>query len=778
MREKVEREAPSRASGAVRLTEYEGDRRNGFVDRMEKETTSFFFTNFPDEVQAMELWALFAKHGRVGEVYIPNKRDKWGNRFGFVIFKEVKSVESLSSRLDDVWVGSYKIRVNLSRFGRKRSAPPADQSKFSTPKKVIEDVAQFSGPFKQALLKSGGEQDKSMVASVEVEVIPDMLQSLEGSWVGRLMEGVEVRALQTKLWLAGFHTIRVIVMGRDIVLISSSSGEELRGPLCKKGWWGGLLFDIKRWTPNLVYDKRVIWVKMLGIPLHAWGENTFRLLANRCGTFLSLDAGTRNKYRLDVARVKLEVPLGGRVDQSVKIIVHGASYWVRVMEEGGRSVEEEEFEDQLNLCDAVSSCASGGQAAAMVVVDVMGDEDTDSEASEGCQRYIDTRAQEVNLSTGGKRRVEKGEVMSGECSGNTRFIPSINPPMKGIEEKRRVNPSEVFQSPTSLGGVLRSGQGKGDHSTAVLASGELGLKEGHVELGEVPTGIVDLSQVESSVGVDPDPGLAQTTISDPLPTSVLPSYIQQGGADQNLPGPILVALEHKQVQARANLEGGGFCSESLDDVSNGSFSNSQHLFEEDSSQPGKVKIIKQRKPSVPLSTLLGPKCVRFADVVNNNICLVQRRRNVLTNGSSSSDHHSLSAEFPEGGESRADGGRSRVGRSSLEDDSISTAEEVEESQKSPGINLEVVLPFNSGANTQSGVNLLLSEDSLQDVEGYKAARENPEAINLEAQKLFCEQQKIGFSFDQNEVAPIGRMVDMEDRDRVDFSKRQGSSRPQ
>jgi hypothetical protein len=93
--------------------------------RMDKDTTSFFFTNFLEEAQVVELWSLFAKHGRVGEVYVPNKRDKHGNRFGFVKFKEIKSLEALTARLEDVWMGTFRLRINLSLFGRnKRRAVP------------------------------------------------------------------------------------------------------------------------------------------------------------------------------------------------------------------------------------------------------------------------------------------------------------------------------------------------------------------------------------------------------------------------------------------------------------------------------------------------------------------------------------------------------------------------------------------------------------------------------------------------------------------------------
>jgi hypothetical protein len=73
MREKDEREAPHRSSGAIRLTEFDLVRRDGFVNRLTKDTTSFFFSNFPEETEVMELWTLFAKYGRVGEVYVPKK---------------------------------------------------------------------------------------------------------------------------------------------------------------------------------------------------------------------------------------------------------------------------------------------------------------------------------------------------------------------------------------------------------------------------------------------------------------------------------------------------------------------------------------------------------------------------------------------------------------------------------------------------------------------------------------------------------------------------------
>jgi RNA recognition motif-containing protein len=79
------------------------EQRYGFVHHLDRTTTSFYFTNFPVDVKVMDLWGLFSKFGRVGEVYIPKKLDKNGNKFGFVKFKEVKDALELEGRMGDVW---------------------------------------------------------------------------------------------------------------------------------------------------------------------------------------------------------------------------------------------------------------------------------------------------------------------------------------------------------------------------------------------------------------------------------------------------------------------------------------------------------------------------------------------------------------------------------------------------------------------------------------------------------------------------------------------------
>lgn len=70
-----------------------------------KGTTSYYFTNFLDDLGRKELWFCFLKWGKVRDIYVPPRRDKRGKRFGFVKFEEVKNTKVLEV------LGQYSVGV-------------------------------------------------------------------------------------------------------------------------------------------------------------------------------------------------------------------------------------------------------------------------------------------------------------------------------------------------------------------------------------------------------------------------------------------------------------------------------------------------------------------------------------------------------------------------------------------------------------------------------------------------------------------------------------------
>ncbi|MCI24899.1 RNA-binding protein 25-like, partial [Trifolium medium] len=126
MRERVERETERGTRGRSRG--FSKQKHHGYIHRVDQDCISFFISNFPEDCSSEDLWEEFARFGRVADVFIPKKVDKWGRRFGFVKYKEVKEMEVLLSSLQDVWIGSFKLRVNKSRFVRNEERRRSDTS--------------------------------------------------------------------------------------------------------------------------------------------------------------------------------------------------------------------------------------------------------------------------------------------------------------------------------------------------------------------------------------------------------------------------------------------------------------------------------------------------------------------------------------------------------------------------------------------------------------------------------------------------------------------------
>jgi hypothetical protein len=71
---------------------------------------------------------------------------------------------------------------------------------------------------------------------------------------------------------------------------------------------------------------------------------------------------------------------------------------------------------------------------------------------------------------------------------------------------------------------------------------------------------------------------------------------------------------------------------------------------------------------------------------------------------------------------------------------------------------EVVAPI-------SGVNFLLGDEALEDVDEYVVKRKAPEAKILEAEEIFEIQEALGLNFVEGKDVTVTRLVDLEDRDR-------------
>jgi hypothetical protein len=252
-----------------------------------------------------------------------------------------------------VWSGTFKLRINHSRFGRNEGKKSVEVATAKKGGGVYRPV-QHEVSFKDALVPSS--HGKGLIAVDKDEVVLKIpvdsahLQNLKRSFVGFLLQGVEVRMIRTTLLMEGLQNISVTSMGGNMVLIQSTKlGELERRIKAKEEWLGYYFFDIKPWSPVLVNVNREVWVKVYGIPIHAWGDNLFKLLGARFGEFVDYDEPTASKLSLDVARLKLSTPIRSRIETPVAVSVMGVIFEVWVVEEEAERRSVKEGEQQLGV---------------------------------------------------------------------------------------------------------------------------------------------------------------------------------------------------------------------------------------------------------------------------------------------------------------------------------------------------------------------------------------------------------------------------------------------
>jgi len=148
------------------------------------------------------------------------KVDKWGKMFGFVKFLEVDDVEELEGRLQDVWVGEMRLKVNIARFGRgaiKKAVSDVRRKEGFKEKLVVlgrsfKDVAQVS-----ANQQGGGQMEGPMM---EVVLTEGVMEELRRSFVGFLRTPLEAKKVQMMLCREDWKGVKVAPMGDNLVLLT------------------------------------------------------------------------------------------------------------------------------------------------------------------------------------------------------------------------------------------------------------------------------------------------------------------------------------------------------------------------------------------------------------------------------------------------------------------------------------------------------------------------------------------------------------------------------
>ncbi|MCH90768.1 DUF4283 domain protein, partial [Trifolium medium] len=238
----------------------------------------------------------------------------------------------------------------------------------------------------------------------EVEVEDEVMAKLGGAYVGYLSVDKDPITFQNQLRMEGFVSIKVCALGYLKILLWSDKVGEAKEVVESVGWWCSMFERVVPWSPDLISNQRVAWLKCYGVPVHAWGTDLFRSLAFKFGRFVDVDDNTKQMQRCDFARVKVVTGVTKLIDSFMVVKVQGQRFDIRVMEENGGWTEEGRcFGRRAEDREEISSRASSdGGASAVAVVDDFSESGSDADVSKSCQVLLEVEKR------GGGRKVSYG----------------------------------------------------------------------------------------------------------------------------------------------------------------------------------------------------------------------------------------------------------------------------------------------------------------------------------------------------------------------------------
>ncbi|GKE39306.1 nucleotide-binding alpha-beta plait domain-containing protein [Tanacetum coccineum] len=351
-------------------------------DDVARISTSVFISNIPDSVLAKDLFHVCKQYGHVVDSYIPFKKDKNGNRFGFVRFINVFNTERLVNNLCTVWIDRYKIKANIAQFQRSlcnvvKNGEVTSKRSFVNSKANVNPRGEISyvGVVKNDNRDVGEDSTSNAALVIGDECLTSKDLSL--ALLGRVKEFASLVNLKMAIGNEGFAEISIKYMGELWVMLEFHSLETLnkfKMNISIASWFSQIINA----SNDFETEGRIAWVEVEGVPLKLWSENTFRRIAAKWGNLLDVDDHEDNCYH--TKRICIHMKAGRFIKDEFKIIHRGKSYWIQANEIVGWVPDFSEESDDDVLDDNSTDEGSDNQLSGDVDIRYPGkDAGNDSE---------------------------------------------------------------------------------------------------------------------------------------------------------------------------------------------------------------------------------------------------------------------------------------------------------------------------------------------------------------------------------------------------------------
>nr|KAJ0206447.1 hypothetical protein LSAT_V11C500256130 [Lactuca sativa] len=348
-------------------------RRKEDNEDINKSAISFFFQNFPHQLEEKDLWKIFQAYGLVVDVYIAKKKNIKNKRFGFVRFIKVNDPTSFERKLNDIWIGQHKLRINLARFQHRKPPPrhqphgypersypiKADrQEKYNhhhpgtyhhitkhprrinhlnqnLPHKTYAEAVQgipLNPPSPPTTNHPEAPQHK--LPMFKMSSTPETREFLKRALVGETENFQALMNVKAFNDVEGCPNIVMRYLGGLKMLVEFESESENNKMLTEGDHiWRPWFKSLYHWKPEENFKERIASIMISGVPQHAWCEEAFSTIAKNWGMVVIPDECPTDCPNMAFGRVGILTSHPGLINMNITIEVDNLPYQITIVED-------------------------------------------------------------------------------------------------------------------------------------------------------------------------------------------------------------------------------------------------------------------------------------------------------------------------------------------------------------------------------------------------------------------------------------------------------------
>ncbi|KAD4982034.1 hypothetical protein E3N88_18705 [Mikania micrantha] len=282
--------------------------------------------------------------GKLSDVYVARKKDKGGNIFGFVRFKDVLDVGKLVKELSMIVIDGAKLGVNVARFnkdGRRNEAPKVAERNCTVPPQRQPGISSVNQSTNNG--RSGaysymdvvlGRRTSQRVSLSAIE--PRISMGWHGKSLIGTAKGLDVLDnIIEHLGLLGFNGEDVkYIGGLRILLYFFSSCLAKRFLVENKEVMVNKWFDdIELWSGQDYDFERVAFLRIYGVPISLWDPKVFNAIGEKFGRVLYGSRSSMEDCNLSYDKILVRSSCLNRIHDQLMLDWKGRYYHIAISEE-------------------------------------------------------------------------------------------------------------------------------------------------------------------------------------------------------------------------------------------------------------------------------------------------------------------------------------------------------------------------------------------------------------------------------------------------------------